>query len=88
MVENTAETDKINNLKTQRKKSITQMKNKFVELYNNEFETKLKIIEKLEYNIQIHAAIEELSIKSNTTAKSLKLKKLVQHLINKFSKYT
>ena len=85
-IENSTETDKTNNLKTQRNKIKTQIKNKCLELYNNELETKLKIIETLDYNRQIHAAIKELSIKSNTSAKPLKMKDLMQHYKSKFSK--
>ena len=48
LIENFTEIDKINNLKTQRNKIKTQIKNKCFELYNNELETKLKIIETLE----------------------------------------
>ena len=86
LIENSTETDKINNLKTQRNKIKTQIKNKCLELYNNELEAKLKIIETLDYNRQIHAAIKKLSIKSNTTAKPLKMKDLMQHYKSKFSK--
>ena len=68
LIENSTEIDKINNLKTQRNKIKTQIKNRCLELCNNELETKLKIIETLDYNRQMHAAIKELSIKSNTTA--------------------
>ena len=71
--------DEINNFKTQRNKIKTQIKNKCLELYNNELETKLKIIKILDYNRQMYAAIKELSIKSNTTAKPLKMKDLMQH---------
>ena len=86
LIENSTEIDKINNLKTQRNKIKTQIKNRSLELYNNELETKVKIIETLDYNRQMHAAIKELSIKSNTTAKPLKLKDLMQHYKSKFSK--
>ena len=86
LIENSTEIDKINNLKTQRNKIKTQIKNRCFELYNNELKTKLKITETLDYNRQMHAAIKELSIKSNTTAKPLKMKDLMQHYKSKFSK--
>ena len=86
LIENSTEIDKINNLKTQRNKIKTQIKNRCLELYNNELETKLKITETLDYNRQMHAAIKELSIKSNTTAKPHKMKDLMQHYKSKFSK--
>ena len=86
LIENSTEIDKINNLKTQRNKIKTQIKNRCLELYNNELEKKLKIIETLDYNRQMHAAIKELSIKSNTTAKPHKMKELMQHYKSKFSK--
>ena len=86
LIENSTEIDKINNFKTQKKKIKTQIKNRCFELYNNELETKLKIIETLDYNRQMQAAIKELSIKSNTTAKPLKMKDLMQYYKSKFSK--
>ena len=86
LIENFTEIDKINILKTQRNKIKTHIKNRCLELYNNELETKLKIIETLDYNRQMHAAIKELSIKSNTTAKPHKMKDLMQHYRSKFSK--
>ena len=60
--------------------------NKCFELYNHEFETKLKTKKTLDYNRQMPAANKELSIKSNTTAKPLKMKDLMQHYKSKFSK--
>ena len=86
LIKNSTKIDKINNLKTQKNKIKTQIKNRCLEIYNNELETKLKIIETLDYNRQMHAAIKELSIKSNTTTKPLKIKDLMQHYKSKFSK--
>ena len=86
LIENSTEIDKINNLKTQKNKIETQIKNRCFELYNNELEKKLKVIETLDYNRQLHAAIKKLNIKSNKTAKSLKMKDFMQHYKSKISK--
>ena len=71
-------------LEMQRNEIKRTIKRKCIEICNKELESKLKIIESLDYNRQMHAAIKELNIRPKNSATCIQMKNLVDHYQKKF----
>ena len=67
----------------QRNEIKRTIKRKCLDIYNKELELKLKIIESLNCNRQMHAAIKELNIRQKNSANCIQMKDLVDHYKNK-----